>query len=140
MSYLEHEKDFLFPVIFRERTILYLDKEEAEIAAEFVKINKLPPPPKHKRLLPFGEGIRREYDVDGDYLVHFEGRLVGRHAKLKDALRAWDEEERYWRWQRESDAEQAAIDSRYYNDLTFDEDGYKVFKPKPLHAQGVSRL
>ena len=31
----------------------------------------------------------------------------------------------------EQDAEQQSIDKRYYSDLTYDEDGYKVFTPRP---------
>ncbi len=79
-------------------------------------------------MAPFGEGI----EVIGDRIIcRYKGALLGVFADLRKALKAWDVVERYERFCLEKEIEQKAIDKRYYGNLTFDADGYKVFKSRP---------
>ena len=125
----QYEKEFLFRVKLPNGTFIYrLEEDEAEAAEEAIKQKRPIPSPKHRRLLPFGEGI----EVIGDRIVcRYKSALLGVFADLKKALKAWDVAERYERFCMEKEAEQEAIDKRYYGDLTFDEHGYKVYRPKP---------
>ncbi len=77
--------------------------------------------------MPFGQGV----EVVGDRITAtYRGAFLGVFPTLKKALKAWDIEERQERFSLEQEAEQRAIDKRYYADLTYDEDGYKVFTPR----------
>ena len=126
----QYEKDFLFRVRLSNGTFIYrLEEDEANAARNAIEHQRSIPPPKHRRLLPFGEGI----EVIGDRIIcRYKGALLGVFADLKKALKAWDAAERYERFSLEKDAAQTAIDHRYYDNLTFDEHGYKVFTPKPV--------
>ncbi len=105
-----------------------LEEEEADAVKEAIEKKRPIPPPRYRRLLPFGEGV----EVVGDRITgYFMGANMGVFPTLKKALKAWDAAERYERFCIEKEAEQQAIDRRYYSELSFDKDGYKVFKPKP---------
>ena len=125
----QHEKDFLFRIALPNGTFIYrLEEDEADAVKEAIRKKRPIPPPKYRRLIPFGEGV----EVVGDRITcYYKGAHLGVFSNLKKALRAWDVAERYERFCMEKAAEQKAIDNRYYGDLTFDEHGYKVFKPQP---------
>ena len=125
----QYEKDFLFPVKLPNGTSIYrLEEDEAAAVKEAIQQKRPIPSPRHRRLLPFGEGIEV---IGGRIMCRYKGALLGVFADLRKALKAWDVVERYERFCLEKEAEQRAIDKRYYGDLTFDEHGYKVFKPRP---------
>ena len=125
----QYEKDFLFRVKLPNGTLIYrLEEDEADAVKEAIKLGRPIPPPRYSRLLPFGEGIQ----IVGDKITcYYKGMHLGVFPTLKKALKAWDVAERYDRFCMEQEAERAAIDKRYYNGLTFDEHGYKVFTPRP---------
>lgn len=125
----QYENDFQFAVELPNGKVVYrLEEDEAEAVKEAVAQKRPIPPPKARRLLPFGEGV----EVVGDRIrATYRGATLGVFKTLRQALRAWDREERYERFALEQEAEQKSIDKRYYADLTYDQDGYKVFKPRP---------
>lgn len=125
----QYEKEFLFRIPLPNGTSIYrLEQDEAEAVKEAIRQKRPIPSPKHRRMAPFGEGI----EVIGDRIIcRYKGALLGVFADLQKALKAWDVAERYERFCLEKEAEQRAIDKRYYGDLTFDTDGYKVFTPRP---------
>ena len=125
----QYEKDFLFRVKLPNGTLIYrLEEDEADAVNEAIKLGRPIPPSRYSRLLTFGEGIQ----VVGDRITcYYKGTHLGVFPALKKALKAWDVAERYERFCMEQEAERAAIDKRYYNGLTFDEHGYKVFTPRP---------
>jgi hypothetical protein len=127
--YEQYENDFQFAVKLPNGKVIYrLEEDEAETVKEAIAQKRPIPPPKARRLLPFGEGV----EVVGDRArATYRGALLGIFPTLKQALKAWDAEERYERFMLEQEAEQRSIDKRYYSDLTYDEDGYKVFTPRP---------
>jgi len=128
--YEQYENAFQFAVKLPNGKVIYrLEEDEAEAVREAIAAKRPIPPAKARRLVPFGQGV----EVVGDRITAtYQGANLGVFPTLKKALKAWDEAERYERFMLEQDVEQAAIDKRYYTDLTFDEDGYKVFKPRPL--------
>ena len=127
--YEQHENDFQFAVKLPNGKIIYrLEEDEAEEAKAAIAAKRPIPPARSRRLLPFGEGI----EVVGDRInAYYRGAHLGVFPTLKKALKAWDIEERFERFTSEQEGEQKALDKRYYADLAFDEDGYKVFKPRP---------
>lgn len=127
----QHEHEFLFPVKLNGRTIYCLEEEDAAAVKAADQAGRPIPLPKHRRLIPFGQGIK----IDGERIdCYFQDTHLGTFRDLKAALKAWDVAERYERFVIEEAAKQAELDSRYYGDLTFDEDGYKIFKPRPLYV------
>jgi hypothetical protein len=125
----QYENDFQFRIKLPNGKFIYrLEEDEADAVKEAIAQKKSIPPPKYRRLLPFGEGV----EVVGDRIfAYYKGANLGMFPTLKKALKAWDGAERYERFSLEQEAEQQAIDKRYYSDLTFDENGYKIFKPRP---------
>jgi len=125
----QYENDFLFRIKLPNGTFIYrLEEDEADAVKEAIRRKRPIPPPKYKRLIPFGEGV----EVIGHRIdCRYKGAHLGVFSDLKKARTAWDVAERYERFCMEKEAEQTAIDKRYYGDLTFDEHGYKVFKPQP---------
>ncbi len=108
--------------------IYRLEEDEADEVKEAIKEKKPLPPIRYRRLLPFGEGI----EIVGDRITcYYKGAHLGVFPTLRKALKAWDVAERYDRFCLEKDAEQQEIDKRYYSELSYDKDGYKVFKPRP---------
>ena len=130
LMYEQYDNDFQFAIKLPNGKVIYrLEEDEADAAKEAIAKKRPIPPPKARRLLPFGEGV----EIVGERITaSYRGANLGVFKTLKKALKAWDAEERYERFTLEQDAEQGAMDKRYYADLTFDEDGYKVFKPRPL--------
>lgn len=128
--YEQYENDFQFAVKLPNGRVIYrLEEDEAEAVWEAIAMKRPIPPPKARRLLPFGQGV----EVVGDRITAtYRGALLGVFTTVKMALKTWDMEERRERFALEREAEQREIDKRYYADLTYDEDGYKVFKPRPL--------
>ena len=124
-----YEQDFLFRIRLPNGTSTYrLEEDEADAVKEAIRLGRPIPPPKYARLLPFGEGV----EIVGDRITaYYKGSHLGVFPTLKKALKAWDVAERYERFCMEQEAERAAIDERYYNNLTFDKHGYKVFTPRP---------
>jgi len=127
--YEQYENDFQFAVRLPSGRIIYrLEEDEAEEAKAAIAEKRPIPPAKARRLMPFGEGVK----VVGDRInAYYRGAHLGLFPTLKKALKAWDEAERYERFTGEQEVEQKSIDKRYYADLSYDEDGYKVFKPRP---------
>jgi len=127
--YDQYENDFQFAVRLPNGKVIYrLEEDEAETVKEAIAQKRPIPPPKARRLLPFGQGV----EVVGDRITAtYKGAHLGVFPTLKKALKAWDAEERYERFSLERDAERKSLDKRYYADLSYDEDGYKVFKPQP---------
>jgi len=125
----QYENDFQFAIKLPSGRVIYrLEEDEADAAREAIAAKRPIPPPKARRLLPFGEGVQ----VVGDRINgYYRGAHLGLFPTLKKALKAWDEAERYERFTLEQEGERNGIDKRYYADLTYDEDGYKVFKPRP---------
>lgn len=128
--YDELEKDFLTKVTLKNGVVLYfLEDEDADAVRNADKAGRPLPPPRNKRLLPFGQGVNI---ITGDRIdCYYRDVFLGAFRTLKEALSMWDYAERHERYTIEQDREQAEIDARYYSDLTFDKDGYKVFKPRP---------
>lgn len=126
--YQQYDREFQFAVrLPNGKTVYRLEEDEAYAVKEAIAEKRPIPPAKARRLLPFGEGVQ----VIGDRIVAtYRGAHLGVFPTLKKALKAWDAAERNERFNLEQDAEQQAIDDRYYGDLTYDEDGYKVFTPQ----------
>ena len=129
MSFQDRENDFMFRVKLPSGKFIYrLEEDEADAAKEAIAQKRPIPPPRSRRLLPFGEGV----EVVGDRITaYYKGAHLGVFPTLKKALKAWDGAERYDRFCLEQEAEQKAIDNRYYSALEYDKDGYKIFKPRP---------
>lgn len=127
--YDQYEHDYEFAIKLPNGKVIYrLEEDEAEAVKESIAEKRPIPPPKSRRLLPFGEGV----EVVGDRITaSYKGANLGIFKTLKQALKAWDVEERYERFCLEKEDEQKKIDKHYYSDLTFDKDGYKIFKPRP---------
>ncbi len=128
--YEQYENDFQFAIKLPNGKVIHrLEEEEANAVKEAVARKRPILPPKARRLLPFGEGVET---IGERIIATYRGAHLGVFSTLKKALRAWDVEERRERFALEQEAEQRDIDERYYADLTYDEDGYKIFKPRPL--------
>ncbi len=132
LDFQQYEKDFMFRVKLPGGGYVYrLEEEEAEAVKEAIKDKRPIPPPRYRRLLPFGEGI----EVVGDRITgYYKGAHLGLFPTIKKALKEWDINERYERFCLEQEAEQEAIDKRYYSDLSYDKDGYKVYTPRPMNG------
>ena len=125
----QYENDFQFAIKLPNGKVIYrLEEDEADAVRQAIAEKRPIPPPKARRLLPFGEGVEV---VGGTIRASYRGANLGVFETLWKALKAWDAEERYERFCLEKDAEQKSLENRYYADLTYDEDGYKVFKPQP---------
>ncbi len=126
--YERHEDIFQFAVKLPNGNAVYrLEKEEADAVRDAIAHNRPIPPARARRLLPFGQGVEV---VGGRVTASYRGVHLGVFPSLKKALKAWDAEERHERFSLEQDAERKALDERYYADLSYDEDGYKVFRPR----------
>lgn len=128
----EYEKLFLFRIKLPNGTSIYrLDEDEADAVRSAIESHRPVPPAQAQRLIPFGEGV----EVVGERIsASYRGVFLGVFPTLKKALKAWDIEERKERASLDQDAELEAIDSRYFAELTYDKDGYKVFRPRPQIA------
>jgi len=128
--YPDHEKDFLIPVKLKSGLVVYLlEEDDADAVKAADRAGRPLPPPKNHRLLPFGQGVK---EITSErFECHYRDESLGTFRTLYEALSQWDYAERYERFCIIRDREQAEIDSRYYSELTFDKDGYKVFKPRP---------
>lgn len=131
----QYENDFNFPVKLRSGGVMYfVDQEDADRAKAAIKNGIAIPAPRNRRVLPFGQGIVQE----GERIeVYYRDVHLGTFRDLKLALKEWDITERYERFCEERDAQQAALDARYYSELTYDEDGYKIYKPRPSSEQNL---
>jgi hypothetical protein len=124
--YAKHQRDYDFPVTLPNGTVItYVEEIEALAAQEAIADGRLPLAPKGKRLCPFGEGVVHE---NGIYNVSFRDEWIGKYPSLRTALQAWDEAEQYARYQIAVDEELEAINSRFYANVEYDKDGYKVRK------------
>jgi hypothetical protein len=127
--FCNYEHEFMYPITLPGGRVVYrLEPEEIDEIREALRLHRRIPAPSCHRLIPFGQGITQ---VGDRFECNFLGTKLGTFETQQEALRAWDTQERQERYSLEEEEKMTALDERYYNDLQYDEDGYKVFTPKP---------
>lgn len=84
--YEQYENAYQFVVRLPNGGVIYrLEEDEAKAVKEALAAKRPLPPPKARRLLPFGEGV----EVIGDRITAtYKGALLGIFPSLKKALKA----------------------------------------------------
>jgi hypothetical protein len=119
----------MYPITLPGGRVVYrLEQEEIDDIREALRAGTRVPAPRCHRLIPFGQGVTQVAD---QFECYFLGTHLGLFDTMRDALRAWDAQERLERYSLEEEEKMTALDERYYGDLRYDEDGYKIFTPKP---------